>query len=103
MSKEYDLTFHGRDEAIFGLDRLLVPAERLTDRLDYLEEARNKQENADAWQHRKDNNLHSLRDRQYVRELAKTEMPELKNTHLRSETPIAAANTWEGRPSSDDA
>ncbi len=103
MSKEYDLTFHGRDEAIFGLDRLLVPAERLTDRLDYLEEARNKQENADAWQHRKDNNLHSLRDRQYVRELAETEMPELKNTHLRSETPIAAANTWEGRPSSDDA
>lgn len=103
MSKEYDLTFHGRDEAIFGLDRLLVPAERLTDRLDYLEEARNKQENADAWQHRKDNNLHSLRDRQYVRELAESEMPELKNTHLRSETPIAAANTWEGRPSSDDA
>ena len=103
MSKEYDLTFQGREEAIFGLQQLLVPAERLTDRLEYLEDYRNQQEDDEPWQHREDNNLHSLKDRSHVRELAAGSMPALNNTHLRSEAPIASRNTWVGRePSSDD-
>lgn len=104
MSKEYDLTFQGRDEAIFGMDRLLVPVERLTDRLEYLEAYRNKQEGAEPWQHREDNNLHSLKDRKYVESLAENEMPSLKNTHLREEPPIAAGKTWDGSaaPEADD-
>ena len=102
MSKEYDLTFQGREEAIFGLDQLLVPAERLADRLEYLEAYRNEQEDEVPWQHRKDNNLHSLKDQQYVRELAASSMPTLNNTHLRSEKPIASGNTWTGRKSSSD-
>ncbi len=96
MSKEYDLTFQGRDEAIFGMDRLLVPVEQLTDRLDYLEACCNKQEAAEPWRHREDNNLHSLKDRDYVESLAEHKMPALKNTHLREESPIAAGNTWDG-------
>ena len=96
MSKEYDLTFQGRDEAVFGMDRLLMPVERLTDRLEFLEAYRNKQENPEPWQHRADNNLHSLKDRTYLESLANNEMPMLKNTHLREEAPIAAENTWDG-------
>jgi len=96
MSKEYDLTFQGRDEAIFGLDKLMVPAERLTDRLRYLQEYRNVQENAEPWQFKEDNNLHSLRDRHLLRALLNSGMDTLENTHLREETPVAADNTWGG-------
>ncbi|MEM1056587.1 MAG: NADH-quinone oxidoreductase subunit I [Bacteroidota bacterium] len=62
MSKEYDLTFQHRDEAHFGIDKLLVPKERLTDRLAFLERRRNGQPEGD-WQLRRDNNVHTLRDR----------------------------------------
>ena len=62
MSKEYDLTFQHRDEAIFGLDRLLVPKERLVDRLAFLERRRNGQPAGD-WQHKPENNVHTLRNR----------------------------------------
>lgn len=62
MSKEYDMTFHSRDEAIFGLERLLMPAERLTDRLNYLEQYRNQQF-GQQWDFKEENNIHSLRNR----------------------------------------
>lgn len=65
MSKEYDLVFHHRDEAIFGLERLLMPAERLKDRLEYLERAKNPQF-GQQWSFPRENNIHSLRDRDFV-------------------------------------
>ncbi len=68
MSKEYDLTFQGRDEAIFGLDRLLVPMERLRDRLNWLEESRNPQFGT-YWDYPEENNVHTLRNRlEFARE-----------------------------------
>ena len=62
MSKEYDMTFQHRDEAHFGLDKLLVPKARLQDRLDFLQRRRNTQP-SDGWRHRPENNVHTLRDR----------------------------------------
>ena len=107
MSKEYDLTFQDRDEAIFGLDRLMVPADRLTDRLAYLQQYRNEQENKQPWEFEEDNNLHSLRDRHRLDALVESGMETLKNTHLREQEPIAADNTWDGAgvaaPGAEDA
>ena len=62
MSKEYDLTFQDREEAHFGLDKLLVPKARLEDRLAFLERRRNRQPAGD-WQHKEENNVHTLRNR----------------------------------------
>ncbi len=62
MSKEYDLTFQHRDEAHFGLDRLLVPEEHLRDRLRFLQERRNGQY-GEAWEFKRENNVHTLRNR----------------------------------------
>jgi NADH-quinone oxidoreductase subunit I len=61
MSKEYDLTFQRREEAVFGIDRLLVPKERLKDRLEYLQKQRNPQFGS-TWEYQRENNRHSLRD-----------------------------------------
>lgn len=36
MSKDYELVFKNRDEAIYGKDKLLVPVENLKDRLEFL-------------------------------------------------------------------
>lgn len=36
MSQEFELTFTSQEAAIFGKDRLLIPAEKLKDRLEYL-------------------------------------------------------------------
>ena len=70
MSKEYDMTFQHRDEAIFGLDRLLYPKERLTDRLDFLEKRRNGQF-GQHWDFKHKNNIHTLRNRlDYVKQIA---------------------------------
>ena len=96
MSKEYDLTFQSRDEAIFGLDRLMVPVERLTDRLDYLHHYKNQQYGKQPWAFKEDNNLHSLRDRRFLQALVEGGLDTLENTHLRRETPIAADNAWGG-------
>ena len=63
MSKEYDMTFQHRDEAHFGLDRLLTPKEELTDRLDFLEARRNGQFGAEQWAYQEENNIHTLRNR----------------------------------------
>jgi NADH-quinone oxidoreductase subunit I len=69
MSKEYDLTFQSRDEAIFGMDRLLVPAERLRDRLEYLAKEKNPQP-GDGWEYPVDNNRHSLKEKPFLSWLA---------------------------------
>lgn len=69
MSKEYDMTFQDRDEAIFGLDRLMVPKERLSDRLDWLAAQRNP-DSQGSWSHRHDNNHHSLRESSFLASLA---------------------------------
>ncbi len=96
MSKEYDLTFQSRDEAIFGLDRLLVPAERLTDRFDYLRQYKDPQGGTQPWVFKEDNNLHSLKDRHFLRWLVEEGLEDLENTHLREEAPIAADKAWGG-------
>ena len=62
MSKEYDMTFQHRDEAIFDMDRLLYPEERLQDRLDWLERRKNGQFGA-HWDFQRANNIHTLRNR----------------------------------------
>ncbi len=95
MSKEYDLTFQSRDEAIFGLDRLLVPRERLKDRLDYLRDYKNRQF-GQHWEFQHDNNLHSLKDRPFLTWLVEEGMQELTRTHLRDEEHVALGNTWGG-------
>ncbi|MBO6574137.1 MAG: NADH-quinone oxidoreductase subunit I [Rhodothermales bacterium] len=69
MSKEYDLTFHDREEAIFGMDRLLVPKERLKDRLDWLAKQRNPQFGDEVWDHPEENNRHSLHNRPFLKAL----------------------------------
>jgi len=95
MSKEYDLTFQNRDEAVFGLDRLLVPVERLTDRFDYLRRYKDPQSGT-HWAFREDNNLHSLKDRHFLQWLVEEGLEDLENTHRREEAPIAAGNEWGG-------
>ena len=72
MSKEYDLTFQDRDEAIFGLDRLLVPKERLADRLAFLHKHQNPQFGS-PWEYPSENNRHSLRDLMSDEESIQTE------------------------------
>jgi len=71
MSKEYDLTFQSREEAVFGLDRLLIPAERLIDRLTFLRDAHNEPNGGQQWDFKRENNIHSLRDRGFAQWLAK--------------------------------
>ena len=95
MSKEYDLTFQNREEAIFGLDRLLVPAERLVDRFDYLHTYKDPQF-GQHWEFQHDNNLHSLKDRHFLRWLVEEGLTELEQTHLRDEEPVAADRSWGG-------
>ena len=40
MSKDYELIFATVEEAILGKDKLLVPAEKLSERLEFLREYR---------------------------------------------------------------
>jgi NADH-quinone oxidoreductase subunit I len=62
MSKEFDMTFHDREEAHFGMERLLVPKEHLADRLEYLRKERNGQF-GQQWDFKEENNIHSVRNR----------------------------------------
>ena len=36
MSKDYELVFTNREDAIYGKDKLLIPVENLKDRLQFL-------------------------------------------------------------------
>ena len=95
MSKEYDLTFQNRDEAIFGLERLLVPVERLQDRLEWLDRYKDPQVGT-HYDFRHDNNLHSLKDQGFLSWLVEEGMDELENTHLRPVEPTASDRPWGG-------
>src|SRR5690606_12866790 len=95
MSKEYDFTFQDRKEAIFGLDRLLIPVEQLEDRLNFLHRYRDPQF-GQHWNFQHENNLHSLKDRHFIQWLLQEGMDDLKNTHLREEEPVAADRDWGG-------
>lgn len=64
MSKEFDLTFQRREEAIFGLERLLVPKDQLKDRLDFLAGARNAQFGK-QFDFQTENNTHTVRGRSF--------------------------------------
>jgi NADH-quinone oxidoreductase subunit I len=62
MSKDYDIVFESREEAVYGKDRLLVPKEDLAERLEYLKNYRNNQF-GQFWDFQEENNIHSVRDR----------------------------------------
>ena len=40
MSQEFELVFSSQDEAIFGKDKLLIPKEKLQNRLEFLRQYR---------------------------------------------------------------
>ncbi len=62
MSKDYDIVFESREEAIYDKERLLVPKEDLQERLDFLREYKNHQF-GQFWDFQEENNIHSVRDR----------------------------------------
>ena len=90
MSKEYDLTFQHRDEAQFGLDRLLIPKERLVDRLDFLHQRRNGQF-GQAWAFRHENNVHTLRNRLDYLDLVEDAVAEAVETVPQAPLPAEVA------------
>jgi NADH-quinone oxidoreductase subunit I len=63
MSPEYDMNFNTREDAIFEKDRLVIDKSQLKDRLDWLEEKRNKNY-GEVYDFDKGNNIHTLRNRQ---------------------------------------
>lgn len=63
MSPEYDLNFTNREEAIYAKDRLVFDKNELKPRLDWLE-ARRNQNYGDVYNFEKDNNIHTLRNRE---------------------------------------
>lgn len=62
MSKDYDIVFESREEAVYDKERLLVPKEDLKERLDFLREYKNRQFGK-FWNFEEENNIHSVRDR----------------------------------------
>lgn len=62
MSKDYDIVFESREEAIYDKQRLLVPKEDLQERLEFLREYKNRQF-GQFWDFQEENNIHSVRDR----------------------------------------
>lgn len=62
MSKDYDIVFESREDAIYDKERLLVPKEDLEDRLNFLRDYKNRQFET-FWDFQEENNIHSVRDR----------------------------------------
>ena len=62
MSKDYDIVFESREEAVYDKERLLVPKEDLEERLEFLRKYKNRQF-GQFWDFQQDNNIHSVRDR----------------------------------------
>lgn len=62
MSKDYDLVYHSRGDAIYDKEKLLVPKEELKERLDFLKEYKNRQF-GQFWNYKEENNIHSVRNR----------------------------------------
>ncbi len=62
MSKDYDLVYATREEAVYDKSKLLVSKEELKDRLEYLREYKNRQF-GQFWNFDEENNIHSVRNR----------------------------------------
>lgn len=62
MSKDYDLVYQSREDAVYDKSRLLVAKEELKDRLEYLREYKNRQFGS-FWNFDEENNIHSVRNR----------------------------------------
>lgn len=62
MSKDYDITFSSREDAIYDKTKLLMPKEELKERLDFLREYKNRQY-GQFWNFPEENNIHSVRNR----------------------------------------
>lgn len=62
MSKDYDLVFEAREEAVYDKSKLLVSKEELRERLEYLREYKNRQF-GQFWNFDEGNNIHSVRNR----------------------------------------
>lgn len=62
MSKDYDIVFESREEAIYDKQRLLVPKQDLEERLQFLRDYKNSQF-GQFWDFQEENNIHSVRDR----------------------------------------
>lgn len=79
MSKDYDITFQSREEAVFDKEKLLMPKEDLKERLDYLREYKNQQF-GQFWDFQEENNIHSVRnrDKRWETSLSLVEMLEAK-------------------------
>ncbi len=94
MSKEYDMTFQSRDEAIFGLERLLIPKEQLKDRLEYLDNYKDPQF-GQQWDFRHENNIHSLKDRHFLTYLTQTiEEDVADDIHTQTPSPASEDMDW---------
>jgi len=80
MSKDYDITFQSREDAVYDKEKLLIPKEDLKDRLDYLREYKNRQF-GQFWDFQEENNIHSVRnrDKRWETSLSLVEMLEAKN------------------------
>jgi NADH-quinone oxidoreductase subunit I len=85
MSKDYDITFDSREDAVYAKDRLLVPKEDLKERLDYLREYKNKQF-GQFWDFKEENNIHSVRnrDKRWETSLSLVEMLEAQRENDKS-------------------
>lgn len=62
MSKDYDLVFATREEAVYDKSKLMVPKEELQERLEFLREYKNRQF-GQFWNFDESNNIHSVRNR----------------------------------------
>ncbi len=62
MSKDYDLVFHSRGDAIYDKEKLLIDKADLKERLDFLREYKNRQF-GNFWKYKEENNIHSVRNR----------------------------------------
>lgn len=89
MSKDFDLVFQSREEAIYDKEKLLIPKEDLKERLDFLREYKNRQF-GQFWDFPEENNIHSVRnrDKRWETSLSLVEMLEAK----RGETADAVKN-----------
>ncbi len=63
MSKEYDLNFSNRQDAIYAKDRLVFDKSQLKERLDWLKQFRNPNY-GEVYNFKESNNIHTLRNRE---------------------------------------
>ncbi|MEX0639194.1 MAG: NADH-quinone oxidoreductase subunit I [Balneolaceae bacterium] len=91
MSKDYDIVFASRDEAIYDKERLLVPKEELKERLDFLRNYRNHQF-GQKWDFQEENNIHWVRGRDQNWDSGLSLVDLLEQQKRTDSTP--ASSTW---------